>query len=98
MLVKIHQSYRSIVAVCDSNLIGRKLIEGERALDLTGQFFRGEEKTKEEVEEILEDMRKEDASFNIVGKESCNVAVEVGLIDEEGIFYVSGVPFSLVLL
>lgn len=98
MLIKIHSAYRSVIAVCDSELLGKKLEEGEKQLDLTGQFFRGEEKTLEEAKAILEDMRKEDASFYIVGKESCSLSKEIGLISEEGVFYVSGVPFALVLL
>jgi hypothetical protein len=98
ILVKIHKSYRQVVAVCDLELYGKKILEGEKQLDLTGQFFKGEEKTEEETKEILIDMRKEDASFNIVGQRSCDIAISAGLIDKEAIFYVSGVPFSLVLL
>jgi hypothetical protein len=60
ILVKIHKSYRPIVAVCDSELYGKKILEGEKQLDLTGQFFKGEEKTEEETKEILIDLRKED--------------------------------------
>ena len=98
ILVKVHSSYRPVVAVCDSDLYGKRIIEGIKQLDLRGPFFNGEEKTEEETKEILEDLRKEDASFNIIGKVACDLAISVGLIDKESIFYVSGVPFSLVLL
>jgi len=100
MLIKIHTAYRSIVAVCDTELIGRKLEDKDRGLqmDLTGQFFQGDKKTPEEAREIIIDMRKEDASFNFVGFESCNLAQELGLISKEGLLYISGVPIALVLL
>ena len=40
----------------------------------------------------------EDACFNIVGKESITIALEVGIIKKEGVHKIKGVPFALVLL
>ncbi len=97
MLVKIHRATRLAVAVCDSDLIGKKFEEGERQLDLTGQFFLGEEKTGEEVKDLLNFYRNEDACFNIVGNESCKTAIDVNLIFKEGISKINGIPFALVL-
>jgi uncharacterized protein len=97
MLFKVHKATRLAVAVCDSNLIGKRFEEKERQLDLTGKFFQGEEKTEEEIRDLIEFYRNEDACFNIVGEESCRIALEVGLILEEGMSKVDGVPFSLVL-
>ena len=98
MLVKIHKSYRYVVSICDSDLINKKLQDEKLQLDLTGAFFKGEEKTKQETIDIIEDMRREDATFNIVGKESCNLALELSLIKSEGITHINDVPVSLVLL
>lgn len=98
MLVKIHDAYRTIVAVCDTELLGKKFEEGDKQLDLTGNFFRGEEKTEEEVAEILDDAEREDAIFNLVGKQTCEVASKIGLIDENGITYIESVPVALVLV
>ncbi len=98
MLVKIHKAYRVAVAICDSDLIGKKFEEGDRQLDLTGDFFKGEEKTKEEVKKLIEDTLKEDASYNLIGEESCNLAKECGLIKEGSILHIHGVPVALYLL
>ena len=98
MLVKIHNTYRMVVAICDTNLVGKKFEEGERQLDLTGNFFKGEEKTEEEIKKIIKDLKIEDASFNIVGKDSCRLAKEIGLINEEGINKIQGVPVAMVLM
>ncbi len=98
ILVKIHQAYRYIVAVCDSDLIDKKFEDGNKQLDLTGNFFKGEEKTEEEVGEIILDMQLEDATFNIVGKKSCELAKKQGLISEGGIIHIGGVPIALVLM
>ena len=44
MLVKIHKSYRDVVAICDSRLLGNKFEQGNMQIDLTGEFFNGDEK------------------------------------------------------
>ena len=98
MLVKIHKSYRDVIAICDSDLLGKRFGEGEMQLDLTGPFFQGEEKTKEELKEIIEDCEREDGTFFIVGKESVSLCKEVGLVENEGVKEIQGVPVALTLL
>jgi hypothetical protein len=98
MIVKIHEAYRNVVAICDSEILGKKFEEGRLQLDLSGSFFMGEEKTEEEVREIIEDQKREDATFNIAGEKACRLALEAGLIDQSGISRVDGVPVALALL
>jgi len=102
MLVKIHDGSRLVIAVCDSELIGKKFeqeIEGTvLQLDLTGDFFKGEEMTEEETREIIEDGKREDACFNIIGEKSCKLAKEIGIVEEEGIKNIEGVAVALVLI
>jgi len=98
MLVKIHQSCRTAVAICDKELINKKFEEKDKKLDLTTTFFKGEEKSEQEVREIMEDMKREDATFNIVGSRSCKIALELGLIDDSLTTYISGIPIGLILI
>lgn len=98
MLVKIHSSYRNVIAICDSNLIGKSFEEGIRCISISPTFFQGEEKTEQEVLEIIEKGSDEDYTFNIVGKESIAVALKSGLIKQDGIVTIQGVPVALVLL
>ena len=98
MQVKIHDAYRKIVALCDSDLINKTFSEGKKQIEIRENFFKGEEKTREEVLEILIDMEKEDVTFNIVGMESINVAIEAGIINKDGIIMIDNVPVALVLL
>ena len=87
-----------VVAVCDSDLIDKKFEEGVKQIDLTTGFFKGDEMSVEEVKEVVRNCSLEDASFNVVGKESVGVCKEVGVISEEGVFEIDGVPIGLVLL
>jgi hypothetical protein len=98
MLVKIHNSYRETIAICDSNLIGKTFEEGGNQIIIRENFFGGDEKSEKEVLEIIENGSAEDCTFNIVGEESIKTALKAGLIKKEGIRKIQGVPIALVLL
>jgi hypothetical protein len=97
MFVKIIKSYRDIVAICDSELLGKNFEEGNFQLDVKESFFKGEKMSEEEVLEIIEGMSAEDATFNIVGERAVSVALKSGIISEEGIRKIQGIPVGLVL-
>jgi hypothetical protein len=94
---KIHKSYRLVVAICDKEIYGRKLIDGKRQLDLTGPFFKGDEVDENELRKRITDSFKEDATFNIVGEKSVRIAKELEIVKDEGVIEIDGVPFALVL-
>jgi hypothetical protein len=100
MLVKVHKATRYVVAICDTELYGKKYFDsdGLRQIDLTTKFFQGEEKNEDEVDEIMRDFVREDASFNIVGEVACKTALKVGLIDKKGITKIAGISTALTLL
>ena len=72
ILIRIIKSYRDVVAICDSDLLGKRFEQGKFQLDVKESFFKGEETDEEKAIEIMKDMSKEDATFNIVGKKSIN--------------------------
>lgn len=98
MFIKIHSSYRKVVAIADSDLIGKKFEEGKKQLDVRENFYKGKEVSKEEVLKTIKMQAIEDATFNIVGKESVAAALEAGIIKKEGILKIKGIPFALTLL
>ena len=98
MFIKIHQSYRQIVAICDSELLGKRFEEGDRILDVRETFYKGEQVDTNRAREIMIDLAKEDATFNIIGERAIKLALEIGLIVKSGIGRVNNIPFSLVLM
>ncbi len=98
MLIRIHRTYRDIVAICDYDLIGKKFEQGKFQLDCKESFYKGEKKTKQELIPILQDLSKEDSTFNIVGDKSVSCAIKSGIISKQGIKKIQGIPFALVLL
>ncbi|MEM4259318.1 MAG: DUF424 family protein [Candidatus Pacearchaeota archaeon] len=100
MFVKIHKSsnVRTVIAICDSDILGKKFEEGKRQLDIRESFYKGTDMNKPDVLKLMKRQTIEDASFNIVGKESIETALEAGIITKKGVFRISGIPFALVLL
>ncbi len=98
MFIKVHESYREVVAICDSDLIGKYFEEGEFQLDLKESFYKGEELSEEETFKAIQSAAIEDATFNIVGENSIKIALKAGIIEEEGIKKINGIPFALVLM
>ena len=90
ILVKFHKDESCVVAICDKNLIGKTLSEGEVEIKISEYFYKGEEKTAEEVCEIM----KANDNLNIVGKESIGLAVKLGIIKKDNVMVIQGVPHA----
>jgi hypothetical protein len=97
MFLKIHKSYRDVVAICDSELIGKKFEQGKFQLEVKESFFKGQEMNEKELEEKIIEFFKEDATFNIVGEKSINTAIKTGIINKQGIKKIQEIPFAMVL-
>ncbi|MEM3841274.1 MAG: DUF424 family protein [Candidatus Micrarchaeaceae archaeon] len=93
--VKLHASQgKLLVAMCDEELIGQMLEEGEITIDLDAysDFYKGELTEPDDVKNKV-DVAKVYSS-NIVGKESIRAAINLGLIEAGNIKSVMGVPFA----
>ena len=95
ILIRLHESYRRIIAACDSGIMGKKFVEGNLQLDIKDTFYGGKEYPEERAMEIFRDGAFDDATFNIVGKESIAAAIKSGIIDREGVITVRGIPHAL---
>jgi hypothetical protein len=106
LFIKLHKSYRCVIAICDSGLIGKTFEETfqkdseqfTKQLDIKESFYKGEPISPEKAIELMKFQSKEDATFNIVGPESIKAALEAEIITEQGIGKIDGVPYALVLL
>lgn len=98
MIVKIHKSYRDVVSICDSELLGKFFEENNFQLDIKESFYSGEEKEEEEIATLIRNLSREDATFNIVGEKSINLALKENIINPESIKTINNIPFSMVLV
>lgn len=87
-----------MVAICDTELLGKIFEEGKFQLDVKNTFYGGEETSEEKAIEIMKDMVMEDATFNIVGEKSVQAAIKAGIVNENAIGKIAGIPFTLILI
>jgi len=91
MLVKIHKKdHRTIIAVCDRDLIGKKFEENNQQLDLTGEFYNGEHVDADEIGDLL---RNADG-VNLVGEKSVGLGIQEEVIEEKNIIRVKNIPYA----
>ncbi|NLI62221.1 MAG: DUF424 family protein [Methanosarcinaceae archaeon] len=95
LYIKIHERDKNIlIAVCDKELIGTKLKYKKREIEISESFYKGEEKTTEEICNIL----KNATNVNIMGEKSINCAINAGIIDSNFVIYIENVPHALYFL
>ncbi len=95
MLVKVHKKEnRTIVAVCDKELIGQLLEENGKQIDLRGDFYKGEERDGAEIGDLI---RNADG-VNLVGQEAVALGLQEGVIEKENVITVKGIPHAQAVL
>ena len=91
MIVKIHKrDDRAILAVCDSDLIGRIFTEGDRQLDLTSDFYKGEERDDKDVGDLI---RNADI-VNLVGPKAVAIGIQEEVITQDHVITIAGIPHA----
>lgn len=89
--MKVHEHTRGkIIAACDRGLVGKVLHEGDAVLDLKeyASFYKGE---PAEEADLLKAMRGA-SSLNLVGEKAVSVALEQGILEQNDVKYINGVP------
>ena len=95
MIVKVHHNPQGIVvAVCDSELLGKKFETERLQLDLTASFYDGAEMTEEEAREVF----RKAHILNIVGKKSIEFCKKEGYVEEGHVIVIAGVPHAQVTI
>ena len=92
MYLKVHETERGkVIAVCDSDLIGKVLDDGKIFMDLdkNRSFYVGSFATKDEVCAALKSFN----SINFVGKKCTKILISLDLVASASIEKVCGVPF-----
>jgi len=92
MIVKIHKTKerQMLLVVCDSDLIGKKFEEGGSQLDLTSNFYKGKEKSNQEISDLM----RNSYMINIVGENSVKLAIKEEIIDSKSIRKISNIPYA----
>ena len=94
MYVKIHKDGSGkVLAICDENLIGKTLEDGNICINVSERFYKGEIKNDNEVIKLM----KIAENINMIGKKCVKLALDNGIIQEEDIIMIKGIPHAQVL-
>ncbi len=93
MYLKIHRSGNStIIALCDRELIGKTLKEGNISVTITEDFYKGDPISEDEAIDVLSTA----TNVNIFGEKAVSCAVRCGVVDKNNIKIIDEVAHAQV--
>lgn len=78
-----------LVSVCDETCLGETYTDEPVSLDVTEEFYGGEEAIEATSEAVVDGLQRADVA-NIVGEKAVGVAIDAGLVDEDRVLEVDG--------
>jgi uncharacterized protein len=88
MNLKVYrQGAEVLIAVCDSDLVGKKFAEGHLRLEVNKDFFGDEKVSSEEVEAAL----RSATIANFVGCCAVEQAICLGYVERENVLCIDGI-------
>jgi hypothetical protein len=95
MNMKIHQTKSGeIIAICDAELIGNTYEDENACITITPDFFGTEQVPADKVEKAL----REGDNITMVGTRTTTLAREIGVLCQEDIKLIQGVPYATILI
>lgn len=93
--IKTHRAQGQIVvAMCDAELLGRKLKDGKLQITVNEGFYGGD--LFDDDESGIFNLIRGATSYNIFGERALAVAVKFNLVDRSTVRLVDGVPHAQV--
>lgn len=93
--MKIHRAnYETLVAACDSNLLGKKFTEGKLKLEISKEFY---ESIIVDDEAFLNQLNFATIA-NLVGENVISKAIEAGIVDESCVIKIDGIPHAQIAI
>ncbi|PWR74056.1 DUF424 domain-containing protein [Methanospirillum lacunae] len=95
MYIRIHRSAgcHEVVGICDHELLGKTLSEGDLNVVISPEFFGSHLATEEEILAALRDCE----NINMFGERCISLAISHGFIDEDSCRMIAGVPHAIIL-
>jgi len=91
MCLKTYQQGReTLIAVCDSDILGEKFKEGHLCIEVSPDFFGEEKATGSDVEMAL----LQATMANFVGCKAVEHAIRLGYVERENVLSIDGVLYA----
>ena len=82
-----------VLAVCDCNLLGKKLREGKVVFNIKEEFYKGKKTTVDEAVGLIGNS----TIVNLVGKTCVEHAIKEGYVHPEAVIKIEGVPHAQIV-
>ena len=82
-----------LLAVCDSELIGKTLREGKIVFHIKDEFYNGRKATVEEALGMIDNS----TIVNLVGKQCVEKAIAKGYVHPEAVIKIEGIPHAQIV-
>ncbi|MDI3539438.1 MAG: uncharacterized protein PWR29_1695 [Methanolobus sp.] len=93
MYLKIHKAGESvIVAVCDRELLGKSLREGNINVTISEEFYKGDLVSEDDVMAVI----TKAGNVNLFGDKVVSCAVKCGVVDPSSVKIIDGVAHAQV--
>lgn len=87
-------SHGMLLIITDQNIIGKKFEEGKLQLDLSKDFYKGEEKDKPEIVLLFQKARH----IHLTGTEAVKTGIELEYVQSERILMVQEIPHAQIVI
>ena len=91
-LRKIKYQETQMINICDLNLIGKEINQGDFNISISKDYFYSEEITKEDAIKVLESS----SIINLVGKDIVELALSLNLAKKNSVKIIENVPFLMI--
>lgn len=89
----VRQGANVMIAVCDTEILGKKLKDKNRVFEVSEYFYKGKRMTVEEAIELV----KRCTIANLVGKNTVGCAKAEGIVHPEAVLQILDVPHALIV-
>ncbi len=91
---KLHESHAGyLLAACDKAVCNKKL-KGKTEFFVNPRFY----KDKSATESQMRNLFRAATSANLIGKNIVQLAIQLGLVDKEGVKKIAGIPHAQVVV
>ncbi len=91
-LRKIKYQETQMINICDLNLIGKEINQGDFNISISKDYFYSEEITEEDAIKVL----KSSSIINLVGKDIVDLALSLNLAKRNSVKIIENVPFLMI--
>jgi hypothetical protein len=91
-LRKIKYQETQMINICDLNLIGKEINQGDFNISISKDYFYSEEITEEDAIKVL----KSSSIINLVGKDIVDLALSLNLAKKNSVKTIENIPFLMI--